>query len=88
MKTYNVKLERTVTETATISVEARDKKTAAFIAAGQVYQWVAGNTTPLKIVAIDVAPQPELPIAKTETTSDYGGVIGIDEAKPKKAKAG
>lgn len=60
MKTYDVKLERTVTETATIQVAAKDKRTAAFAAATQPIEWQKGEQSPLKIVAIDVAPQPVL----------------------------
>lgn len=54
MKTYAVKLERTVTETATVLVQARDKRTAAFEAASQSQDWTTGERTPLKILAIDV----------------------------------
>lgn len=92
MKTYDVKLERTVTETATIQVAAKDKRTAAFAAATQPIEWQKGEQSPLKIVGIDVAPQPTLPGTTSEpeagpvaaTSEEYSGVIGIDAAKPKK----
>lgn len=68
MKTYTVKLERTVTEIATLTVTARDKRTAAFEAASQSPDWQTGERTPLKILAIDVVAEPQLALVSTEPT--------------------
>lgn len=62
MKTFDVKVERSVTQTAVLRVEAKDKRTAALHADIKTAVWTDGEIGNLKVAAVD----PVLPLIETK----------------------
>lgn len=63
MAKFDVTVVRALTQTTTIQVDARDKRSAAMVAGGliEAADWEDSGTTSQKISAIEKVAEPELP---------------------------